>query len=211
MRERERLVCFPRRAACRRQPLRRLFQVLGGGGREGTWEYVYIYIYIYIHIYINICIYIYICIYICNIIYIYIYIYICTHMYWFYTPPPPGGDSEDCSRAKIEIEASTHAPLWVVVVGVYRIGLPSTAALSVQNCKGSLEPWIYSLGSGGAPTTIEITLIILIITIILIISICIIIIIRRRRIIYNNNNSTIQYWIITPIISISVISIIIIM
>ena len=46
--------------------------------------------------------------------------------YWediFYRPPPPGSDSWDCDCTRIEIEASIHHTLWVVVV--HRFGFPS--------------------------------------------------------------------------------------
>ena len=46
----------------------------------------------------------------------------------FYTPSPPGSDSWDCDCARIEAKVSVHHHLWVVVVVVvYRIGLPTPA------------------------------------------------------------------------------------
>ena len=51
----------------------------------------------------------------------------------FYTPPP-GCGFWDCDCTMIETKASIHHPLWVVmVVVVYRIGLPNT--LNVQSSR----------------------------------------------------------------------------
>ena len=50
-----------------------------------------------------------------------------------YTPPPPGNHFRDCKCAGIETTTSIHHPLWVVVVVVvvYRFGLPNIVAFGI--------------------------------------------------------------------------------
>ena len=43
----------------------------------------------------------------------------------FYKPPPHGSNFRDCECARTETKASIHHPLWVVVVVVYKIALPT--------------------------------------------------------------------------------------